>query len=70
MVGDDINSFDGGRVSFGHSMLNTDPGRKLPACDQQPDPIGNLQVKAAWLDDLDRHQKHWHHTLMHLESKV
>ena len=37
--------------------LNTDPGRKLPASDQRPDPIGNLQLRAARLDDLDRHEK-------------
>jgi hypothetical protein len=49
--------------------LNTDPGRKLPACDQRPDPIGTLQVKAARLDDLGRHQKHWHHTRIHLELR-
>jgi hypothetical protein len=50
--------------------LNPDSGRKLPACDQGPDPIGDLQGKAARLDELDRHQKQSDHTRRPSESKA
>ena len=70
MMGDDINSFDRARVVRSDRPLHAGPGRKLPGCDQRPDPIGNLQMRAARLDDLDRHQKQWHHILSQVESKA
>jgi hypothetical protein len=57
--------FPQGRTGNGESLSQfsfggkATAGRKLSGCNQRPDLIGDLQVKAARLDGLDRHKEYY-----------